>query len=339
MGKPGTIFYISLVAAVLLGAIFIGACASPSIPLQATSAPTQSSPAPKPQLTREQSIPTTAVKMTPDTDSLPPQLHSDEYEVPAPLNSNINTAGAEDSAFVIPDGNTLYFWFTPDSDIPPQKQLLDGVTGIYAVKKQNGEWGQAQRVWLQDTGQLSLDGCEFVQGNTMWFCSARQGNFGDMDMWTAEFRDGKWTKWQNAGRKLNVDYDIGEMHITADSSEMYFHSGGPGGKGGYDIWVTKEVNGEWQPPENVEAVNTPDTEGWPFITQDENQLWFTRFYMGSPAIFRSQKVSGQWSQPELIISQFAGEPSLDSQGNLYFTHHFYKDNKMIEADIYMARPK
>ena len=32
-------------------------------------------------------------------------------------------------------------------------------------------------------------------------------------------------------------------------------------------------------------------------------------------------------------------PSLDNDGNLYFTHHFFKDNKMIEADIYMAPRK
>jgi hypothetical protein len=44
-----------------------------------------------------------------------------------------------------------------------------------------------------------------------------------------------------------------------------------------------------------------------------------------------------WSEPELIISQFAGEPSLDSEGNIYFTHHYFKDGKMIEADIFVAR--
>ncbi len=334
MRKSVSVLYFIIVVLILT------ACTSQSAtPQQPTQAPTQQPPPPRPQITREQSLPATAIKMTPDMDSLPPKLHSDKYENPVPLGTGVNTAGAEDSAFVTPDGNTLYFWFTPDPNIPPQKQLLDDVTGIYVAKKQNGDWGQAQRVWLQDAGELSLDGCEFVQGNIMWFCTARQGNYGDMDMWTAEFKDGKWTNWQNAGKKLNVDYEIGEMHISADGNELSFHSGGPGGKGGYDIWVTKKVNGEWQLPENVEAVNTPDTDGWPFISQDGNELWFLRIYMGSPAIFRSQKVGGQWGQPELVISQFAGEPSLDSQGNIYFTHHFYKDNKMIEADIYVARPK
>lgn len=70
---------------------------------------------------------------------------------------------------------------------------------------------------------------------------------------------------------------------------------------------------------------------------DGTELWFTRIYNGSPAIYRSRLVIGRWTEPELIISNFAGEPTLDREGNLYFVHHFYKDGKMIEADIYVAR--
>jgi hypothetical protein len=333
--------YIFVLAVLLAGATFVGACAAPQ-PSGGNQSQHQTQtppPALRPQITREQAIPATAVKMTPETDAISPVVHSDEYENPVPLSRVINTAGAEDSAFITPDGNTLYFFFTPDANIPPEKQLLDGVTGIYVANKQNGDWSQPQRVWLQDPGELSLDGCELVQGNVMWFCTARKGNYEGLDMWTAEFKDGKWTNWQNAGKRLNVDIEIGEMHITADGSELYFHSGRAGGKGGYDIWVTKKINGEWQQPENVEAVNSPDADGWPFITQDGNDLWFLRTYMGSLAIFRSQKIGGEWGEPELIISQFAGEPSLDNQGNIYFTHHFVKDGKIIEADIYVAHKK
>jgi hypothetical protein len=35
--------------------------------------------------TREEAIPDDAVKMTPETDLFPPQLHSDEYEEPVPI--------------------------------------------------------------------------------------------------------------------------------------------------------------------------------------------------------------------------------------------------------------
>ena len=68
-------------------------------------------------------------------------------------------------------------------------------------------------------------------------------------------------------------------------------------------------------------------------------MWFTRFYVGSPAIFRSEEVNGEWQEPELIVSQFAVEPTLDDRGNLYFTHHFYTEGNMVEADIYVAYQK
>jgi len=296
--------------------------------------PVEESPLP----TRESAIPVDAVKMTPETDSFPPILHSDEWMQPVPLSPSINTAGGEDSPFVLPNGNTLDFFFTPDVNVPAEKQVLDHVTGIYVSRKQNGSWGAAERVILQDAGKLALDGAEFVQGNIMWFASAREG-YTEVNLFTAEFRDGEWTNWQYVGDKLMKDYQVGEMHITADGSEMYFHSPRPGGKGQLDIWVTRKVNDEWQQPENVEAVNTAENEGWPFISQDGKELWFTRTYLGSPAIYRSIEVGGVWTEPELILSQFAGEPTLDNMGNLYFVHHYFKDSKMIEADIYVAYRK
>jgi hypothetical protein len=336
--KAGTIWALVIIMLVTTA----WGCSSPPPPKASPPKPTttpQPTPPPAPQKTRAQSIPANAIKITPETDTLPPIMHSSEFNKPIPLGSGVNTAGAEDSAFVMPDGNTLYFFFTPDPNIPAEKQLFDGVTGIYISHKQGSQWSNAQRVMLVEKNEVALDGCVFVQGNEMWFCSARKGNTEGLDLWTAQFKNGNWTDWKNAGKKVNVDYEVGEMHITADGNEMYFHSPKVSGKGGYDIWVTRKVNGEWQPPENVAAVNTPDMEGWPFITQDGNELWFLRNYKGSPAIFRSKKVGGKWGTPELIVSQFAAEPSLDNAGNLYFTHHFYKDGKMLEADIYMAPRK
>ena len=325
---------ILIIAATLAGA---DACAWPA----GVDPALGQSPAPgaKARKSRAEAIPPGAVKVTPATDALPPQMHSAAYQKPVPLGDAINTAGGEDSAFVMPDGNTLYFFFTPDVNIPAEKQLFDGVTGNYVSQKQGGRWGTAKRIVLQDEGELALDGCVFVQGDTMWFGSARKGNYRDVDIWKAEFKNERWTNWKNAGRKLNKEYVVGELHVTADGSELYFHSPRPGGAGNYDIWVSRRVNGDWQEPENVRAVNTQEMDGWPFVTQDGKELWFTRWHKGSPAIFRSKRVDGRWSKPELIVSQFAAEPSLDNAGHLYFTHHYFRNGKMTEADIYVAYPR
>ncbi|MFH0884437.1 MAG: hypothetical protein V1861_01890 [Candidatus Micrarchaeota archaeon] len=286
--------------------------------------------------TRDEAIPPSAVKITPATDIYPPILNSSEFENPVPLEGPVNTAGAEDSPFITPDGNTLFFFFTPDPNIPVEKQLFDNVTGIWVSKKSGGTWSEPERVVLQDAGKLSLDGCEFVQGDKIWFCTAREGYTG-LHWFTAELSGGKWQNWKIAD--FNPEYEVGELHITSDGSEVYFHSARSGGKGGLDVWVSKNVDGVWQEPENVAVVNTADNEGWPFVSEDKNELWFLRTYLGSPALLRSKKVNGTWSTPELIVSQFAGEPTLDMSGNLYFVHHYYKDSKMLEADIYVAYRK
>ncbi len=282
---------------------------------------------------RESLIPFNQNKITPEIDFYPPKSETGEYKDPVPLPYPVNTAGAEDSAFITPDGNTLYVWFTPDVSKPVEQQVTDGVTGIYVFRKNEDGWSLAGRVMLQDAGKLALDGCEFVQGNVMWFCTVREGYTG-INWFTAEFKDGKWGNWLEAD--FNPAYEVGELHITADGSELYFHSSRPGGKGELDIWVSKNVDGEWGEPENVEIVNSTYTDGWPFITQDGMELWFTRS-IGAPELYRSKRINGIWNEPEKMFSIFSGEASLDNEGNVYFTHHFYKDDVMLEADIYVAR--
>lgn len=291
---------------------------------------------PPPPPSRESAIPADAVKVTPEQDPHPPVLHSAAFSPPEPVHS-ISTAGAEDSAFVTPDGSSLYFFFTPDVRVPPEKQLVDGVTGIYVSEREGEGWGVAERVMLQDSREVALDGCVFVRGEEMWFCSARQGNHRGVDMWTATQRDGRWQDWENAGELLNAGYQIGEVHLSADGTALYFHSDRQGGKGGYDIWVTTRSTGGWTAPVNIAAVNSAEMEGWPFVTTDGGELWFTRWYMGTPGVFRSVLGPQGWTEPVLVVSQFAGEPTLDDAGNLYFTHHYYRDGVMLEADIYVAR--
>lgn len=282
-------------------------------------------------------IPPGNEKITPEEDMSPSILVNSDWEKPVPLSAAINSAGLEDSPFILPEGNELYFFFTPDAKAAPQKQVMDGVSGIYYSKNNNGEWTEPLRVLLQDKNKISLDGCQFISGDVMWFGSAREGNFRDIDIYTAELKNGIWTNWKNAGKLLNVEYEIGEFHITADGKEMYFHSDKNGSKGGLDIWVTSNKNGNWQTPQNLEEINSEEDEGWPFITNDKKELWFTRTYKGTPAIYRSKKLNDKkWSTPELILYQFAGEPSLDLYGNIYFVHHYFSNSIMLESDIYVS---
>ncbi len=326
---------ILVAAVVVVAVVLLGLSAKPAEP----PATTTTTP-PPPEVKRDDKIPASAVKATPAGDAHPPILHSDEYEEPVPLGAGVNTAGGEDSPFITPDGSTLYFFFTPDVSVPVEQQLFDGVTGIWAsTRLPDGTWAEAERIHLQDEGKLALDGAEFIQGDTMLFASAREGYEG-IGWYQADLVDGTWTNWRNVDDKLKTEeYQTGELHVSPDGSTLYFHSARPGGAGGLDIWASTSVGDEWGEPVNVAAVNTPGDEGWPATSPAGDELWFLRIHLGTPAIYRSTLVDGEWATPELIISQFAGEPSVDEAGNLYFVHHYYRDNTMIEVDIYVARPR
>jgi hypothetical protein len=317
------------VSCTIIGVVFmlLAACANGSLPLESAA------PTPSPALVdRQAKIPMDAVKMSPQTDENPPLVYSSDYAQPVPIPGAVNTAGAEDAPFITPDGNTLFFFFTPDVNIPVEQQILDGVTGIYVSHLKNGQWGEPTRVILQNPGKLSLDGCEDVIRSIMWFCSTRKGLTG-IHWFTAKLIDGTWQNWQLAD--FDPSYQVGELYITPDEMEMYFGSQRPGGYGGLDIWFSLFASGTWQEPQNIIAINTADSEGWPALNLAGDELWFYRNY----GIWRSKKVAGEWQAPELVISPLAGEPSLDQAGNIYFVHHFFVNDQMIEADIYMAAKK
>ncbi len=292
-------------------------------------------PAEYPDISREDKIPQDAVKVTPETDVHPPILHSDEFEDPVPMPGPINTAGGEDSPYILPGGDQFYFFFTPDVSIPPEKQVIDDVTGIYVSHKNNGTWTKPERVWLQDAGKLALDGAHTIYGDKMYFASAREGYTG-LHLFTAESVDGQWKNWKYGGDRLK-ELEVGELHVVGD--DIYFHSGRDGGKGEYDLWMISWDGSDWTEPVNLEEVNSDQNDGWPYLTPDGKEMWFTRNHMGAPSIWRSKKVNDTWQEPEIIVETFAAEPTLDSEGNLYFSHHYFKNDVMIEADFYVCYKK
>lgn len=294
-----------------------------------------SDPDPDPtQVDRHEAIPSDVAKVTPEEDPTPPILHSDEFQEPIPL-PGISTAGAEDAPFIPASGEELYFYFAADVREPAETQIQDPVNGIWVSKRSGDAWEEPTLVWLQQPGTLSLNGCPFVDGDEMYFCSAREGYSG-LNWFRAERVDGEWTNWQI--RVFDPALRVGELHIQGN--QLFFDSDREGGQGLTDIWMaTSEDGGAFADPVNIEVVNSPEYDSRPYVSPDGNELWVTRWVDGSPSLFRSMKVEGEWQEAELMVSRFAGEATLDADGNLYFVHHFFINGTMREADIYVAYRK
>jgi len=291
---------------------------------------------------RYSKIPADAVKGTPATDPFPPILVSDEWESPVPMPGPVNSKGGEDSPFITPDGSEFYFFFTPDVRVPVEKQVLDSITGIWSCRREGGTWTEPERVALSN--DLAMDGCEVVFGDTMWFASVRGGNYGEIDWYTAVRKKGEWGDWRNAGPEVNEELKPGELHICSDHRTMYF--GKEGQYGGLDLFKSERTASGWSEPANLgPKVNSAKNDGWPFVSSDMKELYFTGWNdttMG-PCVYRCQLDStGKWGPAELIVARFAGEPTLDDAGDLYFVHHYYTggdSSRMLEADIYVCKRK
>jgi len=98
---------------------------------------------------RTGSIPTGTVEMTPANDPAPPRL-MDAYKAswhdPVPVEGPVNMAGAEDSPFITPDGNTLYFWYNGDQTKIVQEKVYDPMTGIHVARKVDGHWQEPENI-------------------------------------------------------------------------------------------------------------------------------------------------------------------------------------------------
>jgi hypothetical protein len=86
------------------------------------------------------------------------------------------------------------------------------------------------------------DKCPYLFNNTMVFVSNRPGGKGGNDIYFSTLVNGEWTTPQNAGDRINTSYneyrpilpDLG--HFTYNL--MVFSSDRPGGKGGFDLYMT-----------------------------------------------------------------------------------------------------
>ena len=95
-------------------------------------------------------------------------------------------------------------------------------------------------------------------------------------IYTADLVDGTWENVQPTNLN-NPNYIVYHPTISADGKKLYFASNMPGGFGGTDIYMC-DINddGSLTNPVNLgNIVNTEGNESFPFIYQEENNLYFS----------------------------------------------------------------
>lgn len=199
---------------------------------------------------------------------------------------------ADADPFITSDGSRLYFISnrpvtgktTPDLD-------------IWMVEKTAKGWGQPQNLGVP----ISSPGNEWyptiAANGTIYFGSDREGGKGRNDIYRSRLVDGKYQAAENLGATINTQFNEYEPLIAPDESFLIFMCGGrAGARGGFDLYVSYNRNGEWSTPENLgDKINSAGNEYSPTISPDGKY-----FFWGSARGFASTSFTKRQSYMELM---------------------------------------
>ena len=97
----------------------------------------------------------------------------------------------------------------------------------------------------------------------VYFCSDRPGGPGEQDIWFST-RTTASDPWSTPACAVDLSGPTQETGtaLAGDGLTIWFSSDRPGGKGGYDIWVSTRVSRTtaWSTPKPVMELNTPSDE-------------------------------------------------------------------------------
>lgn len=228
---------------------------------------------------------------------------------------------------ISPDGNEAYFTI---------QSYLGEISSLIFIKKDNGTWSKPEvpifcGKYQDMEPSFSPDGLKlFFASNRPIKDSSQKAK--DFDIWFVERKDlsSHWSNAINIGSPINSTENEFYPSITK-TKNLYFTSDGANSKGKDDIFVSKWVDGKYQPPASLsDSINSAGYEFNAFVSPNESYLLFTCYNrkdgFGSGDLYISyNKGDSQWTSAK-NLGKGINSPQMDycpfvqvQQGILYFT--------------------
>jgi hypothetical protein len=216
--------------------------------------------------------------------------------LPAPVNSSGNDASVGLSA----DGSTLLMY-----------RDVNGSGDLFETKRGTAAWSEPRALGASINSAAHESAAWYsADGQWLYFVSDRGDRMppgevtavGGQDIYRAPW-DAATRSWgvpENLGPTVNTRMDEDGIFVHPDGQTIYFSSKGHNSMGGYDIFRTRLVNGQWTAPENL---------GWPINSPDDD-LFFVLTADGTTGYFSSLRSDGQGEDDVYEVRfQPAGSPT------------------------------
>lgn len=256
----------------------------------------------------------------------------------------------------IPDGSVLTFLtgivssdsfdfnaaFSPDGRCFYFSRRSNGQSDIFVTTVKNGEWSNAKKTSFSTTEYSEADPAFDNQGK-LYFISNRprysSDSIRDYDIWYVEdASNGEWS----SPRSLDiVSSDSSEFYISfSENGDLYFASARQGGLGEEDVYVSRNVNGNYSAPENLgPVINSAHSEYDPGVSPDGEFLVFASKRdesFGGADLYGSRKEM-EW-RPAVHLDKKINSGSRDfcpyfSEDGKYFFFSSEGDVKWVDASL------
>ena len=269
---------------------------------------------------------------------------------PLNLGRNINTKYDEYWPSLSADESILVFTKQIPIDEHNPGVYMNRQEDFYFSEFKEGEWQPSKNAGYPPNTENN-EGAQAISANGKYlFFTAcnRHGGLGKCDLYYSEKKGDHWSVPLNLGQPVNSGYNEKQPSISADGRILYFVSDRAGGKGQYDVWISRRnEDGTWREPVNAgDSINTPGDEQSPFIHHDNQTLYFSS--TGWPGLgrydiyFSKRKDDNAWSRPENLgypINTYNNEEGLivNATGNkAYFSSDRISDQgrDIFEFELY-----
>ena len=170
------------------------------------------------------------------------------------------------------DGRTLYFI----SDRPDENGTSS--PDIWrVVRDEFGNWGEPQRL-PEPVNSTFREYSPRTDGKgNLYFASDRPGGLGQGDLYVAYNIDDQFDAPMNMGPTINSQFGEWNLEINSPGDLIIFESSERSENlSSYgDLYISFKSEDTWSNPQNIREINTTGSDLYPFLTPDQETLYFT----------------------------------------------------------------
>lgn len=175
-----------------------------------------------------------------------------DMDNPVSMSTRFNQTYHDGPAYFTPDNKMIFLTRTRIEKVKQGKSdIMTFMLKIYYGELTDGKVDYKDFPFNSDNYSVGHPTVSH-NGNTMIFVSDMPGGFGSSDLYQTKLSGGVWTTPVNLGSTLNT-FGNEVFPTLVNDSLLYFASDGHPGYGGLDIFVSRNINGEWSVPVNLYA--------------------------------------------------------------------------------------